>query len=159
MKIQHLCWEILNGKIEIFTFLDGGKVVTLLLQKQNVGALEIFNHNSHLPRLKMSRAQTFCVCNSNVTTFPSCRKCKKFNFSLYTVPAEIIYIQSISRIFKNFFCLKDAEGGYCCWKFKVYRHFAFSVATLPLFHHPENVKISIFPFTLSQQKCYIFKNI
>ena len=29
--------------------------------------------------------------------------------------------------------------------------------TLQIFQHPENVKISIIPFTLSQQKCYIFR--
>ena len=49
--------------------------------------------------------------------------------------------------------LKDEEAGYCGWKFQVRRYFGFAIATLPLFQHPENVKISIFPFTLSQQKC------
>ena len=31
------------------------------------------------------------------------------------------------------------------------------MATLQIFQHPENVKISIIPFTLSRQKCYIFR--
>ena len=31
--------------------------------------------------------------------------------------------------------------------------------TLQLFQHSENVKISILPFTLSKQKCYIFESI
>ena len=174
--------------------------------------------------LKISSVQTFCFCSSNVTTFPTSRKCKNFNFSLYTVPVEMLYLQKylsnfqkfsfswkmrkVAIVVENFKCtdilvsqkqryhfsniqkmqnfqflplecpsrnaesskvfnelsktfvwLKDAEGGYCGWKFQVYRHFAFSVATLPLFQHPENVKISIFPFTLSQQKCYNFKSI
>ena len=60
---------------------------------------------------------------------------------------------------KTFFWLKDEDGGYCCWKFQVHRYFGFAIATVQLFQHPENVKISIFPFTLSQQKCYIFKTI
>ena len=38
--------------------------------------------------------------------------------------------------------LKDEEGGYCGWKFEVHRHFGFAIATLQLFQHPENVKIS-----------------
>ena len=33
------------------------------------------------------------------------------------------------------------------------------MATLQRFQHPENVKISILPFTLSRQKCYIFESI
>ena len=44
-----------RGKIEIFHFLDVGKVVTLLVQKQNDSALEIFNHNSHLPHLSAKK--------------------------------------------------------------------------------------------------------
>ena len=180
--------------------------------------------------LKISCAQTFCFCNSNVTTFPTTRKCKNFNFSLYTIPAEMLYLQKyltnfqklsfgwkmswskwlfwfgngwkfqVRRIFwrfafaiatlplfqhpenviisifplhcpgrnaisskvfnefsKTFFFLKDEEGGYSVWKFHVHRYFAYPIATLPLFQPPENVKISIFPFTLSQQKCYISK--
>ena len=38
----------------------------------------------------------------------------------------------------------------------MHRHFPFAIATLPLFNHPENVKITISPSTLSRQKCYIF---
>ena len=54
--------------------------------------------------------------------------------------------------------LKDEERGYCGWEFEVHRHFSFPIATLQLFPHPENVKISILPFTLSRQKCHIFKS-
>ena len=110
--------------------------------------------------LKISIAQIFWFCNSNVTTFPTSRKCKNFNFSLYTVPAEMLYLQKyLTNFQKLFFWLKDEEGGYCGWKFQLHRYFGFAIATLQLFQHPENVKISIFPFTLSQQKCYIFKSI
>ena len=41
----------------------------------------------------------------------------------------------------------------------MHRDFEFAIATLQLFQNLENVKISIFSFTLSQQKCYIFKCI
>ena len=41
----------------------------------------------------------------------------------------------------------------------MHRYFDFAIATLQLFQHPENVKISIFPFTLSQQKCYISRSV
>ena len=110
--------------------------------------------------LKISSAQIFWFCNSNVTTFPTSRKCKNFNFSLYTVPAEMLYLQKyLTNFQKRFFGFKDEEGGYCGWKFQVHRNFGFAIATLQIFQHPENVKISIFPFTLSQQKCYIFKSI
>ena len=51
--------------------------------------------------LKISSAQIFCFSNSNVTTFPSSRKCKNFNFSLYTVPAEMLYIQKYLTNFQK----------------------------------------------------------
>ena len=110
--------------------------------------------------LKISCVQTFYFFSNNVATFPTSRKCKNLNFSLHTVPEEMLYLQKYLKNFqKKSFCLKDDEGGYCGWKFQEHRHFAFAIATLPLFQHPENVIISIFPFTLSQQKCYILKNI
>ena len=85
--------------------------------------------------------------------------CKNFSFSLYTVPAEMPYLQKYLMNFQKLFWLKDKEGGYCGWKFQFHRNFGFAIATLQIFQHPKNVKISIFPFTLSQQKCYIFKTI
>ena len=174
--------------------------------------------------LKISSAQTFSFSNSNVTTFPTSQKCKNFNFSLYTVLAEMPYLQkyltNFQKLFfslkeeeagycgwkfqvhrhfgfpiatlqlfqhpenvkfqflalhspgrnaispevfnefsKTFFSLKEEEAGYCGWKFQVHRHFHFPIATLQLFQHPENVKISIFPFTLSRQKCHISRSI
>ena len=67
--------------------------------------------------------------------------------------------KAFNEFSKSIFLLKDEEGGYYGWKFQVHRYFGFSRATLQLFQHPENVKISICPFTLSQQKCHIFKSI
>ena len=49
--------------------------------------------------LIISSAQRFWACNSNVTTFPKSRKCKNFNFFLYTVPAQMLYLQ---KYFTNF---------------------------------------------------------
>ena len=128
--------------------------------------------------LRISNAQTFWFSNSNVTTFPTSWKCKNFNFRLYTVPAEMLYLQKyLTNFQKRFFLWKKKEGGYCRWKFQtffslkeegggyrrlefqVHRHFRFPTATLQLFQHFKNVKISIFPFTLSRQKCYISRGI
>ena len=109
--------------------------------------------------LKMPCAQIFWFCNSNVTTFPKSRKGKNFNFSLDTVLAEMLYLQKYLTNFQKNFLLKDKEGGYFDGKFQLRRYFGFAIATLQLFKNPENVKIPIFPFKLSEQKCYIFKSI
>ena len=99
--------------------------------------------------LKMSIAQIFWLCNSNVTTFRTSRKCKNFNFSLYTIRQKCYISKVFNEFQKLFLSLNDEEGGYCGWKFQVHRYFGFAIATLPLFQHPENVIISIFPFTMS----------
>ena len=101
----------------------------------------------------------FSFCESNVKTFPISRKCKNFNFSRYTVPAEMLYLQKYLNHLQKLFWLKDEERGYSGWKFKMHRHFSFAIATLQLFQYPEKVKVSIFPITLSQEKCHIFKSI
>ena len=73
----------------------------------------------------------------------------------------MLYFQKVFNEFsKIFFWLKDDEGGYCELKIlRAQTYFSFAMATLQIFQHPENVKISILPFTLSQQKCYIFESI
>ena len=81
------------------------------------------------------------------------------HFALPCPSSNAIYSKVFNEFSKTFFRLQEAEGGYCGWKFHVHRHFAFAITTLPLFQHPENVKISIFPFRRSQQKCWIFKSI
>ena len=53
--------------------------------------------------LKISSAQIFWFCDSNVTPFPKSRKCKNFNFSLYTVPAEMLYLQKYLTNFQKLF--------------------------------------------------------
>ena len=51
--------------------------------------------------LKISSAHISWFCNSNVTTFPTSRKCKNFNFSLYTFPAEMLYLQKYLTNFQK----------------------------------------------------------
>ena len=90
-----------NVKISVFAF-------TLSQQKCYIfkRILWIFK-NFPLPErwcrwllwLKISIAQKFWFCKSNATHFPTSRKCKNFYFSLYTVPAEILYLQ---KYFTNF---------------------------------------------------------
>ena len=54
--------------------------------------------------LKISIALMFRFCNNNVTTFPTSRKCINFNFSLYTAPAEMLYLQEyLTNFQKRFF--------------------------------------------------------
>ena len=51
--------------------------------------------------------QRFWFCNSDVTTFRKSRKCKNFNFSFYTVPAEMLYLQKyLTNIQKHSLCWK-----------------------------------------------------
>ena len=84
----------------------------------------------------------------------------KISILPFTLSRQKCYIFKVFDEFsKNFFCLKDDEGGYCEWKFQGLTYFSFAMATLQIFQHPENVKISILPFTLSRQKCYIFESI
>ena len=108
---------------------------------------------------KISSAQIFWFCNSNVNTFKTSRKCWNFNFSLYTVPAEMHYLQKYLTNFQKLFCA-ERRGRWQLWlKIEVHRYFGSAIATLQLFQHPENVKLWIFPFTQSQQKCYISRSI
>ena len=54
-------------------------------------------------RVAIVVAQTFSFSNSNVTTFPTSQKCKNFNFSLYTVLAEMLYLQKYLTNFQKLF--------------------------------------------------------
>ena len=100
----------------------------------------------------MKCTDTFKFCKSNDYNFSNIQENVKFSiFPINNVPAEmLISSKTFSEFSKTFFWLKDEEGGYCGWKFEMHRYFSFAIATLQLFQHPENVKISIFPFTLCQ---------
>ena len=98
-----------------------------------------------------------------IATLPHFQHPEKVNFQFFPLnyPSRSAISSKVFNEFsKTFFFLKDEEGGYCGWQFQLHRHFALAIATLILFHHPENVKISIFfPLHYPQQKCYIFKGI
>ena len=99
--------------------------------------------------LKLHRHFSFAIATLQLFQHPENVKISIFPFTLSQQKCHIF--KSIKRIFKTFFeMLKNEERGYCGWKFEVHRNFSFAIATLQLFQHPENVKISIFPFTLSQ---------
>ena len=96
--------------------------------------------------LKISRGQTFSLRNSNVTTFPLCRKCKKFNFSLYTVPAEMIYIEKYLVIFKNFLLPERCGRWLLLLKISSAQKFWFCNSNVRTF--PTSRKCKIFNFSL-----------
>ena len=84
--------------------------------------------------LKISSAQTFSFSNSNVTTFPTSRKCKNFNFPFYTVPAEMPYLQKyLTNFQKLFFGWKKRKLDYRGWKFEVHRRFRFAIGNVATF--------------------------
>ena len=151
-----------NVKISIFPF-------TLFQQKCHISSkyltnfLEVFfrwKKRNMAIVVKIARAQMFWFCNRNVTTFPTSRKCKNFNFFLYTVPAEMLYLHKYLTNSQNLFLrVKEEKRGYCGWKFQVHRYFGFAIATSLLFQPPENVKNLIFSLTQSRQKSYISRSI
>ena len=98
--------------------------------------------------LKISSAQKFWFCNSNVTNFPTSRKCKNFNFSLYTVPAEMLYLQKYLTNFQKLFLAMRKVA--IVVEISSAQIFWFCNKTLQ--HFPTSRK-------WSQQKCYIFKSI
>ena len=71
----------------------------------------------------------------------------------------MLYLQKYLKHFENIF-LAERWGRWLFWLIiSSAQRFWVCKATLQLFQNLENVKISIFSFTLSQQKCYIFKSI
>ena len=58
---------------------------------------------------------------------------------------------------KTFFACKMVKVAIVSENFQGISSFGFVMATLQLFQHPENVKISILPFTLSKQKMLYFR--
>ena len=76
--------------------------------------------------LKISSAQTFSFCYSNVTTFPTSWKCKNFNYCLYTVPAEMIYLlKYLTNFQKPFFLWKKWKVAIVVENFKCTDIFVF----------------------------------
>ena len=109
--------------------------------------------------LKISCAQRFWFCNSNVTTFQTRENVKISIFPFTTVPAEMLYLQKyLTNLQKLFFGWKMRKVAIGVENF-LCTEIWFCNSNVTTFQNPENVKISIFPFTLSREKCYIFKSI
>ena len=108
--------------------------------------------------LKISSAQTFWFCNSNVTTFPTSRICKNFNFSLYTIPAEMLYLQSISRFSKNFLSAERWGRWVLCLKISSAQRFSLcnsKVTTFPTSRKCKNFNFSL--YTIPAEILYLQK--
>ena len=100
--------------------------------------------------LKISRIQIFWFCNGNVTTFPTSRKCKNFNFSLYTVPAEMLYLhkyltnfQKLSfgwKMMKVLLWLKISRG-------QIFSFWNGNVTTFPTCRKCKNFNSSLYTVT------------
>ena len=109
--------------------------------------------------LKISSAQTFSFSNSKVTTFPTSQKCKNFNFSLYTVPAEMLYLQKyLTNFQKLFFRWKKRKVAIVDRKFQLHRHFRLPMATLQLFQRSRKRKNFNFSlYTVPAEMLYLQK--
>ena len=108
--------------------------------------------------LKISRAQTFSFCYSNVATFPTSWKCKNFNYSLYTVPAEMLYLQKyLTNFQKHLFGSKKRK--LAMWlKISSAQTFSFcysNVTTFPTSWKCKNFNYSL--YTVPAEMLYLQK--
>ena len=103
----------------------------------------------------------FWFCNSNVTTFPISRKCKNFNFSLYTVPAEMLYLQKYLTNLSKTFLLAERRGRWLLlMKISFAQRFWFYNSNATNFPTIQKMwKFQFFPLNCPGSKCYIFKSI
>ena len=93
----------------------------------------------------MAIAQIFWFCNSNFTTFPTSRKCKNFNFSFYTVRAEMLYLQKYLTHFEKLF-LAERWGRWLFWlKISCAQIFWFCNSNVTTFPKSPKVKFQFFP--------------
>ena len=95
---------------------------------------------------KISSAQIFWFCNSNVTTFPTSRNCKNFNFPLYTVPAEMLYLQKYFTNFHKLFFSKRRWRSLLWFKISSAQIFWFcnsNVTTFPTSRKCKNLNFSL----------------
>ena len=101
------------------------------------------------PLLKIPRAQIFWFCNSNVKTFRTSRKCKNFNFSLHTVPAEMLYLQNYSTNFLKLFLAERRRRWLVWFKLSSAQTFLFcstNVTTFPTSRKCKNFNFSLYTF-------------
>ena len=103
--------------------------------------------------LKISSAQRFWVCNSNVRTFRKSRKCKNFNIFLYTVPAEMLYLHKYLTNFQKFSFRCNIRTWLLCLKISRAQVFWFcngNVTTFPTSRKCKNFN--------SSQKIFLLKD-
>ena len=108
--------------------------------------------------LSISSAQTFSFSNGNVTTFPTSRKCKNFNFSLYTVPAEMLYLQKYLTNFQKLFFVERRESWLLSLEISSAQTFSFSkgnVTTFPTSQKCKNFNFSL--YTVLAEMLYLQK--
>ena len=96
--------------------------------------------------LKISSAQIFWFSNSNVTTFPTSRKCKNFDFSFYTVPAEMLYLHSFLTNFQKHFLAERRGWWLLSMRISSSQTFWFSNGNVTTF--PTSQKCKNFNFCL-----------
>ena len=108
--------------------------------------------------LKISRAQIFWLCNGNVTTFPTSRKYKNFNSSLYNVPPEMLYFRKYLTNSQKLF-LAESWWRWLSWV-KIARAQIFwfcnaNVATFPTSRKSKNFNSSL--YTVQAEMQYLHK--
>ena len=101
-----------------------------------------------LLRLKMSSAQSFCFCNSNMTTFPTSRKWKISIFPLHCLSRNAISSKVFNEFSKTFFGWKVRKVAIVVQNFRCtdimvlqYQRYNFS--------NIQKMKYFNFSFTLS----------
>ena len=108
--------------------------------------------------LKISSAQIFWLCNSNITTFPTSRKCKNFNFSLYTITAEMLYLQKSLTNFQQLF-LAERPGRWLLWlrisSAQIFWFCNSNVTTFPIFRKCNNSIFTV--YTVPAEMVYLQK--
>ena len=149
-----------NVKFQFFLYTVPAEM--LYLQKYLTNFQKLFlaeRWGRWLLWLKISSAQIFWFCNSNVTTFPTSRKCKNFNFSLYTVPAEMLYLSKVFNEFSKTFFLNERWGRWLLWlKISSAQIFWFcnsNVTTFPTSRKCKNFNFSL--YTVPAEMLYLQK--
>ena len=162
-----------NTTLQLFQHPENVKISIFPLHSPGRNAIfpEVFNESSKiffwaerkgtwLLFFKISSAQIFWFCNSNVTTFPTSRKCKNFNFSLYPVLEEMLYLQKYLTNFQKLFWSKRRERWLLWLKISSAQIFWFrysNVTTFPSSGKCKNFNFSI--YTVPAEILYLQKYI
>ena len=144
---RHFCFPI--ATLQLFQHPHNVKISILgfTLSRRNAISPEVFNDYQKLffrwKKRKVAigvgnfKAQTFSFCHSNVATFPTSRNCKNFNFPLYTVPAEMLYLQKyLTNFQKLFFRWKKRKvtiviGNFNCTDIFVFQRQRYNFSNIP----------------------------